>query len=176
MGTTVSKNMENQWKDFDGTRLYHKSLQQQEKRKIKRKKNKTKKNKKRRGIFTQRRDTCKFTKNEFFYSYSSKVLSLLLDFSEFKNYLFPGESYDGCFFVLYTKGKKFRQFLSFFDWETYKTSYPIVKIINIKLGFIKTSQPTFTCSKSTIETLEKDVNDVVLLYLLLTLNIFDTFF
>ena len=38
MGITVSKNMENQWKDFDGTRLYHKSIQQQEKTKIKRKK------------------------------------------------------------------------------------------------------------------------------------------
>ena len=38
MGITVSKNMENQWKDFDGARLYHKSIQQQEKTKIKRKK------------------------------------------------------------------------------------------------------------------------------------------
>ena len=43
MGTTVSKNMENQWKDFDGARLYHKSLQQQEKTKIKRKKLKRRK-------------------------------------------------------------------------------------------------------------------------------------
>ena len=43
MGITVSKNMENQWKDFDGTRLYHKSIQQQEKTKIKRKKLKRKK-------------------------------------------------------------------------------------------------------------------------------------
>ena len=43
MGITVSKNMENQWKDFDGARLYHKSIQQQEKTKIKRKKRKRKK-------------------------------------------------------------------------------------------------------------------------------------
>ena len=32
-----------------------------------------------------------------------------------------------------------RNFVIFFlDWKTCKTSYPIVKIINIKLGFIKT--------------------------------------
>lgn len=45
MGNTVRKNIENQWKDFDGTRLYHKSLQQQEKTKIKIKKLKQKKSK-----------------------------------------------------------------------------------------------------------------------------------
>ena len=47
------------------------------------------------------------------------------------------------------------------------------------------SQLTFACSKSTIETLEKDqnkkkkqndVNDFLLVSLLLTLNIFHTFF
>ena len=38
-----------------------------------------------------------------------------------------------------------------------------------------TAQLTFTLSKSTIETLEK-VNDVVLVFLLLTWNIFHTFF
>ena len=43
MGIMVNKNMENQWEDFDGTRLCHKSLQQQEKTKIKRKKLKRKK-------------------------------------------------------------------------------------------------------------------------------------
>ena len=32
------------------------------------------------------------------------------------------------------------------------------------------TQGTFTCVKSTIETLEKDVNDIVLVCLLLTLN------
>ena len=37
MGVTVSKNMGNQWKNLDATRLYHKSLQQQEKTKTKRK-------------------------------------------------------------------------------------------------------------------------------------------
>ena len=43
-------------------------------------------------------------------------------------------------------------------------------------------QLTFACSKLTVETLEKglkhvsDVNDVVLVFLLLTLNIFHTFF
>ena len=35
--------MGNQWKNFDATRLYHKSLEQQEKMKIKRKKLKRKK-------------------------------------------------------------------------------------------------------------------------------------
>ena len=35
---------------------------------------------------------------------------------------------------------------------------------------------TFTFSKSTIETLEKGVSDVVLVFLLLTFNIFHTFF
>ena len=56
-----------------------------------------------------------------------------------------------------------------------------------KLGINELSQPTFTCSKSTIETLEKGqkyaqkynknngVNDVVQVYLLLNLNIFPTF-
>ena len=55
------------------------------------------------------------------------------------------------------------------------------------LGINELSQPTFTCSKSTIETLEKGqkyaqkynknngVNDVVQVYLLLNLNIFPTF-
>ena len=55
------------------------------------------------------------------------------------------------------------------------------------LGINELSQPTFTCSKSTIETLEKGqkyvqkynknngVNDVVLVYLLLNLNLFPTF-
>ena len=44
------------------------------------------------------------------------------------------------------------------------------------------TQLTFTCSNSTVETLEKgvkyfdDVNDVVLVFSLLTLNIFHTFF
>ena len=41
------------------------------------------------------------------------------------------------------------------------------------------TQLTFTCSKSAIETLEKDQHDVidfVLVFLLLTLNIFHTFF
>ena len=42
MGIMVSKNMGNQWKNFDATRLYHESLQQQEKAKIKRKKLKQK--------------------------------------------------------------------------------------------------------------------------------------
>ena len=37
--------MGNQWNNFDATRLYHKSLQQQEKTKIKRKKLKQKKSK-----------------------------------------------------------------------------------------------------------------------------------
>ena len=37
MGVTVSKNMGNQWKNLDATRLYHKSLQQQEITKTKRK-------------------------------------------------------------------------------------------------------------------------------------------
>ena len=85
-----------------------------------------------------RLDACKSTKNEFFYRYFSKFLSLLFHFSEFKDYLFPGAPYDGCFFALYTKRKKFRQFFSCFDWKTCKTFNPIVKIINIKLGFIKT--------------------------------------
>ena len=49
------------------------------------------------------------------------------------------------------------------------------------LGINKTtlvSQLTFTCSKSITETLEKGVgdDDVVLVFLLLTLKIFHTFF
>ena len=36
-------------------------------------------------------------------------------------------------------------------------------------------QLTITCSKLTKETLENDVNDVFLMFLLLTLNIFHTF-
>ena len=39
----------------------------------------------------------------------------------------------------------------------------------------ETSQLTFICSNSTIETLEKCVNDVILVFLLLTLNIFRIF-
>ena len=42
--------------------------------------------------------------------------------------------------------------------------------------FVHTTQLTFICSKSAIETLEKGVNDVVLVFLLLTLNTFHTSF
>ena len=46
------------------------------------------------------------------------------------------------------------------------------------LALFLVTQLTITCSNSTIETLEKgvDVTDVLLVILLLTLNIFHTFF
>ena len=68
----------------------------------------------------------------------SGFLTNFFELSEFKDYIFHETPCGGCLFVLFTKGKKFRQFFSFFDWKTCKTSQPIVKILNIKLGFIKT--------------------------------------
>ena len=65
--------------------------------------------------------------------------------------------------------------------------YPYVTVETISLQLILVTQLTFTCSTSTIETTEKVWNmfkvnnkntiiDIVLVFLLLTLNLFHTFF
>ena len=55
--------------------------------------------------------------------------------------------------------------------------YAIIHWLQLICGNILVSQPAFTCSKLTIETLEQGVaTGVVLVSLLLTLNIFHTLF
>ena len=60
------------------------------------------------------------------------------------------------------------------NWDWWRILFERVKV----LGSWETvaSQEPFTCSKSTKETLGKGVNDVVLVFLLLTMNILHTFF
>ena len=73
---------------------------------------------------------------------------------------------------------------SIFDFTLGSENAPedITRFIHVRLAVlfqpaITYSQPAFTCSKLTVETLEQGVKyDVVLVSLLLTLNIFHTLF